>query len=295
MDPDHRTPVPVATEAWLQPARGKRIPLEGTCSIGRAPENHVVLEVIKASRYHAAIHAQDVLEFWLVDLGSRNGTWHNGRRILRPTLLTDGDRILVADATFIFRQVTTIAAGHSLPTSGMETLVDFQDQPAFLLMADLCDFTVMTQRHSPEVISQTLTEWIGKGQKVIEQRHGQVGKYLGDGFLAYWTGENARPEDVVATVGPLRTLANEMPFRVALHHGVVTFGGSTALGEERMIGAEVNFIFRLERLASTLGVRCCLSASAHRLLSPFIATERLEGDHEVKGFPGRHHLFSAAW
>lgn len=34
-------------------------------------------------------------EYWLVDLGSRNGTYVNERRVSRPTPLRDGDRIQI--------------------------------------------------------------------------------------------------------------------------------------------------------------------------------------------------------
>lgn len=295
VNPEQRTPIPATTEAWLQPVHGKRIPLEGTCSIGRLAENQVVIDQIKASRHHAAIYAQDVLEFWLVDLGSRNGTWHNGRRILRPTLLADGDRILIADVNFVFRQVTTAAPGFALPQPGMETLVEFRDQNALLLMADLCNATVWIGQHTPQESSSMLSTWIGNCQETIERHQGQVGKYLGDGLLAYWT-DNAAPAAVAGALAELAAKSNAaMPFRVALHYGVVTFGGATSLGEERMIGSAVNFIFRLERLASTHGIRCCLSQPAQQFLKSAVVTEPVEGEFELQGFSKRQRVFRAAW
>src|SRR5262249_3620777 len=63
--------------AWLEQTNIGRVEISGTCSIGRAPSNQVVLMDDKVSRRHAVIHAQDVEEFWLVDLGSSNGTYLN--------------------------------------------------------------------------------------------------------------------------------------------------------------------------------------------------------------------------
>jgi adenylate cyclase len=286
-----------STEAWLQPTRGARIVIEGTCNLGRSPENHVVIDAAKASRFHAAIHPQDSAEFWLVDLGSRNGTFCNGRRILRPTPLSDGDRIMLADVTFTFRQLSVLSGGPASTVGGTETLVEFKDQTAWLLIVDLKDSTERSQRLSHEEWGRTLVAWIHEHQQLIEERGGQVGKYLGDGFLAYWTAERGSAARVAETLATLeeRHRTGAAHFRVVVHYGTVTFGGPTALGEERMIGGDVNFIFRMERLASTLGVPCCLSAPARETLSGLVSAEPLDGEHEIKGFPGRHRFYSLAW
>ena len=42
--------------------------------------------------------------YWLSDLGSRNGTWVNGRRIAKAVRLRDGDRVGIAQMSFTFRQ-----------------------------------------------------------------------------------------------------------------------------------------------------------------------------------------------
>ena len=49
-------------------------------------------------------------------------------------------------------------------------------------------------------------------------------------------------------------------------------GGVASMGEESLMGGEVNLIFRLEKLAGSLGEPCCLSETAqtklHGLVSP---------------------------
>ena len=61
--------------AWLDTGWNK-FPIHGGCSIGRSPQNAVVLDSPKVSRRHAIINVQNVGEFWLIDLGSSNGTFH---------------------------------------------------------------------------------------------------------------------------------------------------------------------------------------------------------------------------
>ncbi len=77
---------------------GYRYPIseheEEGLSIGRAPDNDVILTDPGVSRYHAYIRVRGA-EAWLFDRGSANGTWLNGERIAEPRLLRPGDRIQV--------------------------------------------------------------------------------------------------------------------------------------------------------------------------------------------------------
>jgi len=79
------------------PNVGKVYPLQGTiCTMGRSADNTVVFDSSRVSRHHVQIRllpTDTVIE----DLGSTNGTWVNGRRLVEPRTLSPGDRIRVAD------------------------------------------------------------------------------------------------------------------------------------------------------------------------------------------------------
>src|SRR6266704_1185213 len=90
--------------AWLEASDAKQIPIHGNCSIGRSAKNTVVIESQKVSRRHAIVNVQNVGEFWLIDLGSSNGTFLNKRRVHQPTRLCDQDQIIIGDFVFTFRQ-----------------------------------------------------------------------------------------------------------------------------------------------------------------------------------------------
>jgi pSer/pThr/pTyr-binding forkhead associated (FHA) protein len=77
-------------EASLQP--GATFPLEAHVTVGRAPDNHIVLSDTYVSSYHARLDRRDG-EWWLTDLGSRNGTRLNDVPITKPVPLVDGDVI----------------------------------------------------------------------------------------------------------------------------------------------------------------------------------------------------------
>lgn len=81
---------------------GEKHLLDGeVTTIGRAAENDVVVRDPRASRRHACIRRQGQ-HLLLEDLGSANGTFLNGERVLAPVKLWDGDRIAVGGATLVF-------------------------------------------------------------------------------------------------------------------------------------------------------------------------------------------------
>ena len=67
---------------------------EPEMTIGRADRNHVVLASQRVSRFHAAL-ATDGPVVTIRDLGSRNGTFVNGKRI-EMQILVNGDNIDIA-------------------------------------------------------------------------------------------------------------------------------------------------------------------------------------------------------
>ncbi|MCP4167666.1 MAG: FHA domain-containing protein [Chloroflexi bacterium] len=77
-------------------------------TIGRADENDLVVDGELASRYHARIYAEVWLEkpqFYVQDLASANGTFVNGERIARQSLI-DNDRIAFGETVLVFKQLS---------------------------------------------------------------------------------------------------------------------------------------------------------------------------------------------
>jgi predicted component of type VI protein secretion system len=83
--------------------RGQRFRFEAeSISIGRAPENDVVLNDAGVSRTHARIERKP--SGWvLTDRASANGVALNGAAIVAAAPLREGDRIAVGPVTFEFR------------------------------------------------------------------------------------------------------------------------------------------------------------------------------------------------
>ena len=278
--------------AWLEAADGRCHPIKGSCSLGRAAANTIALESPKVSRRHALIHLQNIGELWLVDFGSSNGTFLNKRRIHQPIRLSDGDQITIGDQVFKFRQPLTISEQHK--TDMMQrTLREIENVPCWLLVADIRSFTPLSRHVQTEDLDVLLGRWIFNCKEIIENHHGIINKYLGDGLLAYWPNAATSPEEIAAVISGFKELQRKQwpEFRFVVHFGRVAIGGVASMGEESLMGGEVNLIFRLEKLASSLGESCCLSETAHAKLHGLVAA-RLLGEFELKGFEERCAFFA---
>jgi adenylate cyclase len=278
--------------AWLEAADGKRHPIHGSCSLGRIAANMIVLESPKVSRRHALIHLQNIGEPWLIDFGSSNGTFLNKRRIHQPVRLSDGDQITIGDEVFKFRQPLAISDEYKTVVT-QRTLREIENIPCWLLVADIRSFTPLSRSMQSGDLDVLLGAWIFTCKEIIENHRGIINKYLGDGFLAYWPDAAMTREEIVAVIAALKELQqkSEPDFRFVVHFGPVAIGGIASMGEESLMGAEVNLIFRLEKLAGSLSERCGLSETASTKLGELVPTRSL-GEFELKGFEGKRAFFA---
>jgi hypothetical protein len=69
-------------------------------TIGREAGNDIVLESPQISRYHTRLTLQGGV-YVVEDMGSTNGTFLNGQRVLRPTPVTSGDLIGVGESILL--------------------------------------------------------------------------------------------------------------------------------------------------------------------------------------------------
>jgi len=110
----------LATNAWLEPVAGDTrgpMQLPSDALIGRAPECGIILDHPTVSKRHA--HIRRVRgEYVITDLGSRNGSSVNGRRVRDATSLTSGDTVVLGDVVFRFRIEGTDNRVSGLSSSG---------------------------------------------------------------------------------------------------------------------------------------------------------------------------------
>lgn len=95
--------------AWLVKFdRGKVIKKsrlkEGKTLIGRSSRSDIVIDNEEVSEEHARI-IKEGEKYKLIDIGSLNGTYLNGKKLKSPRKIEDGDKIKFADIQFIFKKI----------------------------------------------------------------------------------------------------------------------------------------------------------------------------------------------
>ncbi|AWT41367.1 MULTISPECIES: FHA domain-containing protein [Streptomyces] len=90
--------MPGLTSTFRKPATERRLP-PGTVRIGRADDNDLVVDDLIVSRRHAELRPLPDGGHEIVDVGSHNGTFLNGRRVTRAPL-APGDIVGIGHSAF---------------------------------------------------------------------------------------------------------------------------------------------------------------------------------------------------
>jgi diguanylate cyclase (GGDEF)-like protein/PAS domain S-box-containing protein len=111
------------------PSSYSQIPLVGRSawSIGRSGDCHIVLSDRWVSRNHAEIQVLQDKDYYLVDLGSGNGSFVNGQRVTMPVELKDGDLLTIGRTELEFQFLHTEAERSArLPESASRSVLLMQ-------------------------------------------------------------------------------------------------------------------------------------------------------------------------
>ena len=220
--------------------------------IGRAPDNdlHVPLDR-KMSRQHAKITQKDN-RYFLEDVGSTNGTFVRGAKVVHCTELFHGDHFVCGGTTFRFslkeqdlpREDATVIA---LAPEELVSSVFATHLREAIVVLDICNSSVLANQFGDEHAMQVKRE-LRKYYLPIARRWGaQFVKNTGDGYLV--TFSHAR-DAVGASVQILQYLLDynrTVPLREQLR---LRFGlncGETMVDADGdRHGNAVNVAFRVE-------------------------------------------------
>jgi len=239
--------------SWI--LRGKK-----TFRIGRHPENDFILKESWISRRHAMIQQESNHQYQIIDLGSANGTFVNGSRIITPTSLHTGDLVALGKTKLLFDQRTAPKLNPtSLQNLGDETIAFVNKQRVIILVCDIHRYTELSEAVGNEQISRLLLEWNKKTTQIIHACHGQVDKFIGDAVLAFWLqDDHYHLEQVLAAALQINTITAELGAQfhfpwplttgAAMNSGTIMLGNLGVDGSRdfTMVGDAVNVAFRLE-------------------------------------------------
>ena len=279
------------SHTWLEFADGRQVDLLGSIHIGRSADNDIVLDNAQVSRRHAILQAQGEGEHWVVDLGSANGTYVNGRRISAPQQLAGDDVIEIGGIQLKFGtgDLTTMhAAGRQMLAS---TQLEVKTARVWMLMADIVGSTRLAQDLPQEELPRLTGEWFRVCRQVIDDCGGHIMKYLGDGFFCYWMAEDKTILQLRMALYRLKLLQDKAApaFRVVLHFGSAVLGSVPTMSEVNLHGPEVNFTFRIEKIAGNHRIPLLFSEPAMQHLG---IECRCVVEEQVTGFNGTHKLYA---
>lgn len=108
---------PARVKLFVVVAQREIVLMEGINVIGREPPATIQIDGRGLSRQHARIHVSGG-DATLEDLGSKNGTHVNGRRITIPFRLSDGDEIQLGAISLTFRVASPTSPTETVATGG---------------------------------------------------------------------------------------------------------------------------------------------------------------------------------
>ena len=278
----------ISAETTLVTAEGKSYALQSPCEIGRSGNCYITLDDDQASRTHCLIQRDSGGYWWITDLDSTNGTYVNKRKITQTTMLADGDLVAIGSTKLDFKDTSQKQnkPDRDGPESPTGTHILFSQTTCWLLIANIINPSTPGKEQTSQARSNRISEW-GKTAEIIINRHnGEVNRFLGDGFLAYWNCGTVDAEQIVQAITELTTLhsGQSLDFRLILHLGQVQLGGLLNKGEGNLSGTAVNFIFKAEKLADSIDQRTFISAVAAKEMPG--APLKTLGTFKVPGFPG---------
>jgi class 3 adenylate cyclase len=151
----------------------------------------------------------------------------------------------------------------------------------------------LVQDLPPDDLATVMGQWLAECKTVVEGHEGRINQFLGDGFLAYWHDRPRIELAIEQVLQALRRLQEQSSpaFRVVLHLGPVTVGGLSLRDEENLSGANVHYVFRMEKLSGVLGESRLFSEPAQARIGALLPTRGV-GQHPLAGFEGQFHFYA---
>ncbi|MFB8794972.1 MAG: adenylate/guanylate cyclase domain-containing protein [Microcoleus sp.] len=264
-------------------------------TIGRSDDNNFVLTDRWISRNHAMLQQMETGEFYLIDLGSRNGSFVNGRRVSIPVTLRNGDRVIFGQTELEFYNPT--------PSHRIDRVqeADSEDFTATLtvrslisvMVMDIRDFTVLTRQLDETLLSEVIGSWFRSSGLIIREHGSWVDKYIGDAIMAVWFHKpnGVSSEEMMRICQALSKLHKAtdelssrypLPFPLRVGAGINTGyamvgnSGSSDRSDYTALGDTVNAAFRLESCTKQIGKDIAVGETTYKYLKELGAESAFE-------------------
>jgi adenylate cyclase len=238
-------------------------------------------------------------EYCFIDMGSRNGSFVNDRRVSTPVVLRNGDRITLGKTSMVFRDPSGVPRGSTPAQLEAATQVFFTQCLVSILVVDIRDYTALAKAIDQSVLCQVVGSWFGEANRIMHKYGSSAQKYIGDAVMALWVhgikGQeqqeilqvlHALSEFAEITAG-LRErfgLASELRIGAGLNTGSAAVGnpGTHQVMDFTAVGVTVNAAFRLETATKELASDVVLGKNTFEYLRPLPASTQAFVAAQVK-------------
>lgn len=245
------------------------------------------------SRNHAMLQSMDTGEYYLIDLGSRNGSFVNGRRVSIPVTLHNGDRLTFGqtELEFYCPTVHTIDDSNGLDSKDFTATATLHVRRLIsVLVVDIRNFTGLTRQLDEKILSEMIGTWFRHAGDIIREYGSWVDKYIGDAVMAIWIHGTQGVDDdemlrVFRALSALHKMTSDLynlyplPFPLRVGAGINTgfaMVGNTGSGDRpdyTALGDTVNAAFRLETSTKQLGLDVAIGETTYKHLLTAIGEE----------------------
>jgi adenylate cyclase len=275
--------------------------------LGRHEANDIQIKDDSSSRRHAQIDITPRGTI-ITDLGSRNGTFVNKRRVINPTRLHNGDEIVIGHTTIKFTD-PDLYGTVSESNDDYKTLIVHQRKLISILVVDIKGYTPLTQRTDETVLAQLISTWSSYCGDQVQFYGGWTHKFIGDAMMAVWVHDTPPVAKDIRKI--LFCLARICAFTSGLHHqfgvkseikigagintgyGMVGNNGSSTNPDFTPIGDAVNAAFRFEGATRKLDAELVLGNTTYNYLSPEVDFQKYS--LELKGYDDLKQVFGCTF
>ncbi|MCI5166189.1 MAG: adenylate/guanylate cyclase domain-containing protein [Candidatus Electrothrix sp. GM3_4] len=162
-------------------------------------------------------------------------------------------------------------------------VLDGEERELSILFSDICRFTSMAEKMSPDDLCAFLNEYFTPMTEAIMERRGTVDKFIGDAIMAFWNAPLDTPNHVFNTCECALAMLNnleelnqswsqrglpEVRIGVGIHCGVARVGnmGSQQRFNYTIMGDAVNLASRLEGLTRLYWTDILVSDAVYAIL-----------------------------
>lgn len=241
------------------------------------------------SRNHAMLQCMDTGEFYLIDLGSRNGSFVNGRRVSIPVTLHHGDRLTFGqtELEFYCPSLNNFSQPLEADKEFTATATLHIRRLISVLVVDIRDFTKLTRQIDERLLSEVIGTWFRHAGDIIREYGSWVDKYIGDAVMAIWIHGTQEVGDddmlrIFRAVSALHKMTSDLynqyplPFPLRVGAGINTgyaMVGNTGSGDRpdyTALGDTVNAAFRLETCTKQIHQDIAVGETTYKHLTDLV-------------------------